>query len=141
MVDRGARVHDNGPVPGRADDPGLVLIEHLLGTPQARSLLDAAASALASVGDFVERAGGTLDRRRDARDSSPAAPSPTRERPTPISAARAVLHFAPDEPVTADAVRKRRKELARLCHSDLGGSDVAMRRVNQAAQILLRSLE
>jgi hypothetical protein len=53
---------------------------------------------------------------------------------------RAILHFGPRDKLTADIVRKRQRQLARLAHPDQGGSDEAMRRINTAADVLISQL-
>jgi hypothetical protein len=49
--------------------------------------------------------------------------------------------FEPGEQLTAERVKARKRELASLCHPDKqGGSVRAMKRVNEAADTLLKSL-
>jgi len=49
--------------------------------------------------------------------------------------------FEPGEQLTAERVKARKRELASLCHPDKqGGSISAMKRVNEAADALLKSL-
>jgi hypothetical protein len=70
-------------------------------------------------------------------------PPPGRAAPPPKPAApdpRLVLHFGPNDPITRAEIEKRRRELARLCHPDKGGSTEAMQRINQAADALLAQL-
>lgn len=54
---------------------------------------------------------------------------------------RMVLGFAPDEILTVEAVKKRRKEFAKIMHSDKGGNDASMARINAAADELLKGLK
>jgi hypothetical protein len=54
--------------------------------------------------------------------------------------AREILHFSPDQTLSSDQIRKRQRQLARLAHPDVGGSEAAMRRVNAAATLLLSQL-
>lgn len=63
---------------------------------------------------------------------------PAAPRPDP----REVLGFEPSTPLTAELVRQRRKELAKIFHPDTGqaGSEAAMKRVNAAAEELLANL-
>jgi hypothetical protein len=64
--------------------------------------------------------------------------------PPPPQAAedpRVVLMFEPGEQLTEARVKARKRELASLCHPDKpGGSIRAMKRVNEAASNLLKSL-
>jgi hypothetical protein len=50
---------------------------------------------------------------------------------------RVVLGFSPTESLSASIIKKRRRELARLFHTDVGGNPESMRRLNQAADALL----
>lgn len=71
------------------------------------------------------------------RPSSPPRPPP----PDPTIAARVVMGFEPTEPLTRELVTKRKQQLARVFHPDVsGGSDSHMKRVNQAADVLLAKL-
>lgn len=54
-----------------------------------------------------------------------------------LGAARMELGFQHREPLTVERVEKRRKELARKHHPDLGGSPERMVRINQAADLLV----
>jgi hypothetical protein len=54
---------------------------------------------------------------------------------------RVVLGFEPGETLTAARVKERKRQLAALFHPDkAGGSISAMKRVNEAADALLKSL-
>jgi len=54
--------------------------------------------------------------------------------------AKRVMGFAESEPITADQVKDRRKELARRYHPDRpGGSVDKMQQINAAADVLLRA--
>jgi hypothetical protein len=67
------------------------------------------------------------------------------ERRKKILAARGVMGFPPDDPpgmpLTEDAIRKKRQQLARLYHDDGRSKDDVradmMRKVNEAAEILI----
>lgn len=74
-------------------------------------------------------------RSRRARPSEP----PPRERPPARDSddPRVILGFSPTEQLSADLIKKRRRALARLFHSDMGGNPESMRRLNQAADALL----
>lgn len=79
---------------------------------------------------------------RTAPASHPFHPPPRAPEPpqAPGPDAREVMGFAPGARLTSDAVKRRRRELARIFHSDGGGNEESMRRVNVAADALLREL-
>lgn len=54
--------------------------------------------------------------------------------------ARQVLGFAPQDPLTAEIINRRRRELARRHHPDHGGSDAKMKEINGAVDVLLEGL-
>ena len=51
---------------------------------------------------------------------------------------RELLHFGLTESLTIEKIEKRKKELARLAHPDLGGSNEAMAQILEAAKILVQ---
>jgi hypothetical protein len=56
--------------------------------------------------------------------------------------ARIALGFGPSDPLTDDTIKDRRRQLARRHHPDLkGGSSEKMKTINDAADVLLESLE
>lgn len=63
------------------------------------------------------------------------------ERQRILLRARQELGFQPREPLTRDVVERRRKELARRHHPDLGGSVQRMASINQAADVLLETAD
>jgi hypothetical protein len=68
----------------------------------------------------------------------PPRPAPV---PNPVLVARELLGFEPTEPLTVERVQKRKQALARVFHPDLpGGSENQMKRINQAADLLLSKL-
>ena len=69
----------------------------------------------------------------------PFEPDPDYEERKRLVMARQELGFQPREPLTVAVVEKRRKELARKHHPDLGGSPERMVRINQAADLLVSS--
>ncbi len=74
---------------------------------------------------------------RSQHPPRPSSPPP----PDPSAAARVVLGFEPTEPLTKDKISDRKKALARVFHPDLaGGSEAHMKRINQAADVLLAKL-
>lgn len=105
--------------------------------------------------DFTESTGGaapgaTRERFRQAarnaaswfREEAPPPPDPPAEieRRRRVGAARAALGFGPAEPITADALRARHRELAKRHHPDRGGSVARMQEINSAVDILSQDL-
>ena len=71
------------------------------------------------------------------RDQTAAPPPPPPE-PDKKEDPREVLGFGPDVQLTKELVKARRREFAKILHSDRGGYDPAMQRINAAADELLR---
>jgi hypothetical protein len=70
----------------------------------------------------------------------PPAPQPAPP-PTPEGDPRIVLGFEPGDKLSKEIIKERKKALAALFHPDRpGGSTLAMKRVNEAADKLLCSL-
>jgi len=68
------------------------------------------------------------------RPPPPRRPQPARDL---VGPARVALGFPAGLKLTVEMVKERRKQLALIFHSDKGGSEEAMKRVNAAADILL----
>jgi len=62
------------------------------------------------------------------------APQPVQQSP------REVLHFGPDEALTIEKIKTRKRDLASLCHPDKNGSVEAMQKINEAADLLLKEV-
>lgn len=81
-----------------------------------------------------------------SRQHPPGAPPPpprpaSSPPPDPSAHARIVMGFEATEPLTRDKVSDRKKALARVFHPDLaGGNEAHMKRINQAADVLLAKL-
>ncbi len=59
-----------------------------------------------------------------------------------IAAAKGVLGFAQSEPITADTIKARHRQLVKRHHPDKpGGSALKTSAINNARDILLESLE
>lgn len=68
-------------------------------------------------------------------------PRPATPPPPPVQDdPRVVLGFGPGVKLTKALVKERQRALASLMHSDVGGSDEAMKKINVAAKKLLESL-
>jgi hypothetical protein len=110
------------------DDPIRAILDRLLETPQAQQMLG-------KIQFVLDRAGAAIDPK--ARPA-PSPPSFVAEgRPDPEQVSRRILHFGPAEPLNRASVTARRRELARFCHPDRGGSTEAMQAINKAADLLL----
>lgn len=97
-------------------------------------------ATIGRVARLIDRAAGFVDHLgrpngQPRPTPQPAPPKAPREDP------RVVMGFAPDLKLTPELVKKRRKELARLFHTDKGGSMEAMKRLNIAAEALLQTFK
>jgi hypothetical protein len=54
--------------------------------------------------------------------------------------ARKVMGFGPGDPITEDAIKARKRELALKYHPDKGGSATDMAAINDAADTLLAAM-
>lgn len=79
-----------------------------------------------------------------ARNSPPrakrnATPPPPPPRSVPrAESPRVLLGFAEGAKLTKEVVKKRHRDFAKICHSDHGGNDETMRRLNAARDALLK---
>jgi len=64
----------------------------------------------------------------------PVAVKPDRDDP------RTIMCFGINEELTAEKIKERKRELAKIVHIDKGGNDEAMARINAAADALLAKL-
>lgn len=71
------------------------------------------------------------------RPTPPPPPPPRVPEPPKAQDPRVVLGFAPDIKLTPQMVKKRHRELAALYHPDRGGSEEAMKLLNNAVERLL----
>lgn len=134
---------------------GESILNLFAGTP--RQQRKAQEHVVAGLGQFFQQ---TIDRRFPPPGAGappagghvgpgPAGPARPRVSPEAIErrkrqiAARATLGFEPDEPLTVDAIRKRRQELMRVWHTDkaAGAPDPTrekmVRQINAATEFLL----
>jgi len=129
------------------DDPVQAVVDQVmdrvLNSRQAETLFS-------QIQQFVSRAGTAIERehspqsppRRDSRQQyGRRPPTPPRRRRNILKAARKILHFAPGEKLTVQAIKKRKRDLAAVFHPDQGGDPRAMSQINQAADILIKSLK
>jgi len=69
------------------------------------------------------------------------APRPVPPPAPPPESPRDVLGFGKDVKLTREIIKKRQRDLARMWHSDTGGSDKAMQRLNAATDELLKTVK
>lgn len=78
---------------------------------------------------------GQAQPRRQAPPPPPPAPPP-KVRIDPY----VVMGFARDKPLTEAMIKDRRRQLAKIFHTDHAGNDESMKRVNVAAELLLQKI-
>ena len=114
------------------------LLDHLLSHPNIRRGIAKLTKSIDHLGQVFDGLGQAKDpgnpTSKRANQSRPQPTPPHKENP------RIVLGFGPQLRLTKEMIRERRKDLARLCHPDRGGSEVAMKRINQAVEMLLSKL-
>jgi hypothetical protein len=71
----------------------------------------------------------------------PPPPEPDRRSAVDVQRARNAMGFGPADPLTEDLINQRRRQLARRHHPDRGGSTSRMSTINDAADVLLESLQ
>lgn len=141
-----------GPVTATPEDVIEVLTEAVIGVPQVNQFLKRLAKPLDRAGQILDRLVPYVDRatQRGPIPTPPPGKPPhrTHSRPKPpsdpepkLDDPRTVLGFAPDTKLTEKIVRDRRKELARIFHSDAKGNDETMKKVNIAADALLKEIK
>lgn len=94
------------------------------------------------------KAGGLLDLVRGFVQQSamptgftPGQPGPPPPRQRQEDDPRVVMGFGPDEALSVEKVKSRKKAMAQVLHSDkMGGSPEGMMRLNRAADTLLKEL-
>lgn len=127
------------------EDPIRVLMNRAMEHPQVHGTILQVRGVLDSFGAIIDGVARRVppppptNGTGHARARRPATPTPVATRDL-LADARATLHFGPAEKISKDAVKRRRKELAAMCHPDRGGSDEAMRKINAAADALLGGL-
>lgn len=67
-------------------------------------------------------------------------PPPPPKPPSPMDDPRVVMGFAPGVKLTKAMVKERQRELAKIHHPDRGGHPEAMKRLNVAADALLKEI-
>lgn len=98
---------------------------------------------------FIEdvlRAGQQAQQRQQAQQQQRRQRPPTAAEQEALARARAAkaarheMGFRPDEPLSEDVIRERKKQLARQHHPDRGGDPARMAAINNAADVLLEML-
>lgn len=74
--------------------------------------------------------------RRARAQQPPPPPNPGAQKIAALLHARKILGFKPTQPLTLDAIKARRRELAMKHHPDRGGSLAKMQQINDAADVL-----
>ncbi len=106
-------------------------VGRIMATPKVQELGAKAGGLMDLVRGFVQQA--TV-----MPGVSPGAPPP---RQAPSEDPRVVMGFGPNEALTVEKVKSRKKALAQVLHSDkAGGSPEGMMRLNQAADRLLKEI-
>jgi hypothetical protein len=123
------------------------LVEKVLENPQVQTLLDKASAVVDRLGLVVEqvakqRAEQLFERvKQGAQARAQRATQPPPRKDIDLAkVARSILHFSPTESLTAEKIKDRRRELAKMCHPDKGGSTDQMQKINRAADILIKSV-
>lgn len=127
------------PPPEPIFDWGLIAdraVGRIMATPKVQELGAKAGGLMDLVRGFVQQAGGMPGMSGAA---PPGAPPPPRQ--APQDDPRIVMGFGPDEALTVEKVKSRKKALAQVLHSDkAGGSPEGMMRLNRAAEALLKEI-
>lgn len=117
--------------------PGNELLNEFMDNPRVREIFEKGSSVLDSIKDLVEKVKvGQMPHQNQ--------PPPQRPRPNDKALerqARMILHFDPNEQLTVDKIKQRRKDLAAMAHPDKGGSTEAMQRINASADLLLKTVK
>lgn len=124
-------------------------MDRLMDNPDVKYIFGQAGGLIDRIGSFLsflpEQRGQPSEtsepghaRRPPEQESGPRQRrQPIQQRPT--STARVVLGFSAAEALTRDKIKARQKALAQALHPDRqGGSNEAMARVNQAADLLIK---
>jgi len=106
---------------------------------QGSAAVRARAAAAAATAQRMWQARQQRAQRGGAGDAR-ARQAPPASAPDPCIGARAVLGFTPQEPLTADMIKRRHRDLVRRHHPDRGGSTQRMAEVNAAVDVLLASM-
>jgi hypothetical protein len=125
------------------------IVDRVLDHPTARGAFDRIAGSFDRVAQAIDDLSmgrvpwrkaqeGAPPPRPDGQARRPPSPPP---KPNGLATAYTILGFKPGQKLTAEAVKDRRKELAKLFHPDRGGSTEAMQRVNVAAERILAALK
>lgn len=104
------------------------LVDAALEHPLGQKIVKKANSVLDALSGFIEKL---------SKQQLPNTPQP-KTRVIIKRNPREILHFGPTESLTIEKIEKRKKELARLAHPDLGGSNEAMAQILEAAKLLVQ---
>lgn len=127
----------------RTPHPSEVILERILERDEVQDIFQRAQGVVDKFAHVLDRvAAGDIPRGFRRQEGIPrgqrAAPPGVQQ--GPAENPRSVLGFAPGAKLTADLIKTRKRDLAKLFHPDRGGSPDAMRRVNAAADVLLKEV-
>jgi hypothetical protein len=122
--------------PAADDDPIAQVVNTLLDHDRAKEVVAKVAGGVDVFASFLDNA---MKRAFDPKPPPPPPPPPVQSR-RPITTARVILGFRPDEKLTVEQVKKRHKELALKHHPDRGGDPAKMTNLNRARDALLAEL-
>lgn len=122
--------------------PWVGLVDAVLQQPVAQGILGKLDQTLNKANQVVDRVAGgdfsdldgLLNKLGKPKVHYPS-PEPPKEDP------RVVLGFSPDEQLSVELIKKRRKDFAKILHSDKGGNDASMARINAAVDELLKGFK
>lgn len=128
------------------------ILDRVLDHPTAQGAFNRIAGSFDRIAQYIDvLSTGRIPRREREEEASSSQPPPRANghaRPVPPPPRPSgenpylVLGFTPGVKITAEMVKERRKELAKLFHPDKqAGSTEAMKRVNTAAETLLARLK
>jgi len=140
----------------RDEAQGNNLLEGLLSHPVLQNVVDRVVDRVQdSIDRGVDRIAGKMDQyaafatmyaqrmsqqQQQQSSASGQSPPPPPPKPEEKEDPRMVLCFGPDEQLTEEKIKARRRELAKIVHTDKGGDTEAMQRINVAADALLKEI-
>mgnify|MGYP001615100771 CR=1 FL=1 len=117
------------------------IIETVLQNPRVYKIVSKAGGILDALAGLIDRATQKVtEGPRPVSEAPGGARRPVRS--VPKDDPRTVLHFGPKDVLTEEIIKLRRRDLAKIAHPDKpGGSDEAMRKINAAADALLKMVK
>ena len=115
-------------------------LEHVMQNPAVQRLFD---RGMVLLNDKIDQVTGKVVGRIDSYAQlamQMAQAKQAAETAAPKSSPREILHFGPDEQLTVDAIKQRKRALASMVHPDKNGSTEAMQAINEAADLLTKEV-